>query len=486
MPKINLDNFLEPPSTEISPFLAKTNQLVVCNGVNPHYKLGTITKDTGYYLIGSALESGKNITGLYHFRQNASTSKILATCNDSGDSDMQLFYSTGSSWTEITDAETAWSGLADAEVDMEGFIGYCFFVGYDPTNGFLPVASLTDTTFSTSDNVTDMPQAKFITRYRSRLYVANCKYSGTEYPYRVYYSDIPSGGSLSWSPSTNFFDVDFSEEITGLTANWGKLIAFTEYSAYSFDQYSRLKMWDIGCSNHNSIGIYGTYVVWANKDNIWMSDSGFPTPIGNPIWELFKRSDSSQWRATVIDDEYHLYLGATKANGIDYNNCVVSYSFNTQMWRWRELGDAITKTAKVRLDGDDYLFLGTSQGEVMLKTKYTDTTPIYNDNGAPIYAHFRTPIYDFDDPSTTVKINRLVAYMHDAQGVSLRYRLVDKNQEQLMPFQEIGELRQVVNDFQDLSLEGYFIQFEIKEYSDNYPFSFYGLLCEYKNTGSYE
>ena len=123
---------------------------------------------------------------------------------------------------------------------MESFLEYCFFVGYDSTDSvFLPVGSLTGVTFSTTTNVTNMPQAKYIKRYRNRLYVANCKISAALYPYRVYFASVAlGGGSLTWTVATDFIEVDYSEQITGIGENWDRLVIFTEYSAYLYDQSS--------------------------------------------------------------------------------------------------------------------------------------------------------------------------------------------------------------------------------------------------------
>src|SRR5690606_14272201 len=99
-------------------------------------------------------------------------------------------------WTTITPA--AWAGFTDQKVESDTFIGYRLFVGSDESGNFLPVGSLTNETFSTTANVTDMPQARYITRYRDRMYVANLKIGSTLQPYRVVFSSVPVSGTLSW------------------------------------------------------------------------------------------------------------------------------------------------------------------------------------------------------------------------------------------------------------------------------------------------
>ena len=163
--KFNFLNFLSPPTTEVSHFLVEDNQLVICDGINPSYKLGTLIKDSGYTKIGAgALEATKSILGLHNFRQSASVQKLLATCDNAAGTGTQLFYSTGGNWTEITAAEAAWVAEANRTIEMEDFIGYCFFVGYDFTGGgWTSSRSLTGVTFGTT-NTTSMPNAKYIKR----------------------------------------------------------------------------------------------------------------------------------------------------------------------------------------------------------------------------------------------------------------------------------------------------------------------------------
>jgi len=482
MPKKHIKHFLTPPSLNVSPFIAGNNQLTICNGVNPSYKLGQLIKDLGYVQVGATLQAGKPIRSLHHFRQDGSTNKILATVDDATSDDTQLFYSTGGNWTEITTAETAWANDATMDIEMEDFIKYCFFVGYSSTDGFLANLSLTGTTASTTTNITNMPQAKYIKRYRDRLYVANCYLSATAYPYRVYYSSVPSAGSISWTTASDYIEVDYSEQITGIEQNWDRLMIFTEFSAYMYDQSQKKKVWDVGCAGQRTIQNAGAYMIFANKDNVYASTGGRPTPVGTPILPLLRHSTPSNWRSAVIDNEYHLYLGdSVTAGGFAYSNLLATLNIDTGMWRWRELYDSIDSMCRYTSSGDDFLLLGCADGEVMKKSKMTDTTPVFTDDGKAISSHFRTKAYDMNDPSVEKEIKKLVAYCEYGQGLTLRYRIMDKNREVLMPFTSIGTLNKVVNIFDNFkTLKGNFIEIEGKERSSKKAWQFYGFSLEYE------
>jgi len=471
---IHLNNFLTPPSTELSPFLMADNQLSICNGVVLGWKKGSIIKDLGYSKVGSTLEANKPITGLHNFRQSSTVQKILATVNNTAGTNLTLQYNNSGTWTTINVGST-YNGFEDSQVYMEDFIGYCFIVGYDSTdNVFLPVASLTGTTFSTSTNVTDMPQGKYIKRYRDRLYVANCFYSAAAYPYRVFFSSVPSAGAITWTPASDFIDVDFSEQITGIADSWDKLVIFTEFSTYLYDQDTKTKGWDIGCVNGRTVANLGSYLVWANKDNVWASTGGRPTPIADDIKELLLNSSPSVWRATVVGNEYYLYLGSTSAKGLSYTNCMAIFDANLGYWRWRELYDNVTALARFTTNNEDFLYMGVADGMVHSKSKYTDTTPVYTDDGQPILAHFRTKAFDFGDPSVLKTITKIITYSEYGQQLMLRFGIYNKNNEVVMPFTDIGNLTSIISMF-DKKLTGHFIEIEGKEFSKNQPFSILGL-----------
>jgi hypothetical protein len=363
------------------------------------------------------------------------------------------------------------------DIEMEDFIGYTFFVGYSSTDGFLPPRTVTSTATFGTTNTTSMPNAKYIKRYRDRLYIANCDITGTAYPYRVYFSSVPSAGTITWTVASDFIDIDYSESITGIEENWDRFVIFTEKAAWFYNQDEFKKVWEIGCVNNRTIQKADDYLIWANKDNVWVSTGGKPVPIANDILELVRHSTSSNWRSAVVDGEYNLYLGATTANGLAYTNCLATYNISMGMWRWRELYDSLTAMCTRLTGGDDYLWLGTNDGEVHVKSRYIDSSPVYTDNTKAIVSHFRTKAYDFGDPSIMKFIEKVVAYAGYGGNLQLFYRVFDKNNEIDQEFKPIGTLPKVVNILADKSMSGYFIQFEGREMGTTKSWEFYGFTA---------
>jgi len=445
-------NQLKGANTNLSPFVQPPNSPLVLNGVDVSYKLGAMLKDTGYKNIGSALEAGKSIGGLFNFRQSSSVQKMLATVDDSSSDDTQLFYSTGGAWTEITDAETAWANKAGITVDMEGFIGYCFFVGYGSTDGFLPVGSLTGTTFSTSTNVTNMPGAKYIRRYRDRLYIGNCDITGTAYPYRVYFSSVPVAGSISWTVASDFIDVDYSEEVTGLISAWDRLVIFTEFTTYFYDQSQRKKVWDIGGYHRTACG-HGDSIYFVNNDGAWRSRGGQPENISGPVIDFFRAGTASQMFSEIVDEEWWVYFGdSVKVNGVTYANVAGKFNIPTQTWVWREFADTMKTFAKYTASSKSHMWMGDDSGDVHEKGKYTDATILKDDDGTPISSNFELAPFYIGNLSFKSNIAEITAYAERAMGVKLKARVIDRNTRALTKYMPVGELKSYVNSF-DVNVE---------------------------------
>jgi len=472
-------SFIEGAYTDVAPMLIPDNGLYTMSNVNTSYKLGSILKRPGYVIVGSALEANNSITGLYNFRQNETTSKVLATVNNANDNAMQLLYSTGSSWTELTDAETAWSGYEDANVEMEAFIEYCFFVGYDSTDAvWLPVRTLTGTTFGTT-NTTNMPNAKYIKRYRDRLYLGNCYSGSAAYPYRVYFSSVPSAGTISWTVATDFIDVDYSEAITGLGENWDEMLIFTEYSTYMYNQESFKKVFDVGCSNHRTIKNSGAYTIWANRDGVWASTGGRPNNIAGRIIDFIRASNMKNSFAEIVGEEYYLYLGSVTVNGVAYSNCTAVFNIPTQTWRIHEYYNTMTVFGKYFSSGKDALWMGTSVGSVMRHGQYSDSTFLPTDNGQPIHSWFQTGALHFDYPHIKKVLNKIVTYTDRAMGLKLKARVWDANAQAITEFRPLGEIKKYIDEFQINPNKGHLLQIEGIENGSNAYWSFFGFTVDY-------
>lgn len=481
-------NFVKGANTNLSPMLQPPNTLSVQQGCVTSWKLGSIIKDLGYARVSTATAGSKQINGLFDFQQNPATQKVIKTHNDTTDANTELWYKTPSgAWTNIVTA--AWNTYPNQKVEMASFIGYCFFVGYNSTTDtFLPVASLTGTTFSTATNVTDMPQGKFIRSFLSRLYVANVKYGGTAYPYRVTFSDIVSAGALTWQAAhtTDFIDFDYGLEITGISDNWNRLVVFTKYSAWMYDGSSRWKAWDTGCSNHRTICNNNQFMIWANDDGVWISEGGgYPQNIAGEMIDFIRNANPDNFFAALVDEEYHLYVGTVTVQGVTYTNQEIVFNFPTNGWRGREFANAMSIFARYDSPTTNRrLYMGDTSGNVWDKSKYTDAT-IANGDGQTTLGTGGTDIsakFSFVVPLNTYSLGQNVdniwAYAERAQGINLKYRIIDRNSRVLTTFMPLGQLNKFVSAFGIVAKSGSLIEIEGVEKSAFPYFSFLGLELE--------
>jgi len=480
----NLQN-LRGMNSQVSPFLQPDDSPVNINNADHAEEYGTLIKDLGYFRVGDQLEANKSITGLYNFRQTGAE-KILATVNNAAGTNMTLKYNNAGTWTDIA-LGAAWDGFEDSKVEMEAFLNYCFFLGYDSTDDvFLPVGSLTGTTFSTTTNVTDMPQGKFIIRYRDRLYVLNCKYGGVEYPFRVVSSSVPVGGGITWTPATDFLDVDYSEQLTGAGANWDRLVAFTERTAYFYDQSTWKRTWETGCSAHRTIKNSGQFMFWVNYDGMYLSTGGQPQNIGGPVLKYIQAGNPRDFFSVVVGEKYYTYVGNVTVDGQSYSNCVIVYDIPTETFKIKELYNSLTAFANfMDSTGIPRLYKGATTGDVWQKSEYFDST-LYNadavvagvDTGHAIHADVEFAPIKMGEINMKYNVKTLIAYAEKAQGVMLSMRSLDKNLRALTPYKKVGQLTQYVNKF-DINVDkGPLLQVRLSEYSKLPAFKFYGFTLD--------
>lgn len=491
---------LKSSNVNLSPLIQPPDAPVILNGCTNAWKLGAIIKDTGYFLIDAQIRAGKTIGGLFNFVQNPTTEKMLVTLDNAAGTDTELYYraSGAGSWTEIPGAETAWT-VAGQKVEMVGFIGYCFFVGYNSTaDTWLPVGSLTGTTFSTATNVTSMPQGKYIVRYRDRLYVLNVRYGAANYPYRIVASSIPVAGAITWSTSGDptdttggFLDVDYSYQITGGSVNWDRLVVFTDYNAYLYDGSSFKQVWATGCVAHRTIKNHGAYMIWANSDGVWVSTGGQPQNISGEMVDFFRNSSSpTSWFAEITDEVYCIYLGSVTVNGRSYTNCELRFNIAVSTWEAREWAGSMAIYANYFSSGKKIRYMGNADGQVWQKAKYTDSTLVSGDaqatagtGGTAIRAEFELAPIILNSLDQVKRLKSIIAYAERAQNVGLYARIIDKNSRVLMPYKPLGRLTQYINSFDVNVDDGVIIQISGSEYSTAPYFSFLGYALDIESEG---
>lgn len=471
MPIVQQFDFSAGQYSFVSAFSHPPNSLALINGARVDQKMNTLTKDLGYSQVSTTPETNKGATGIHDFHQDPTTQKILITVNDSTDDDTQLFYKTlAGAWIEVGAAETAWANVANVAVRMETFIEHAFIVGHGSVDGFLPVASFTGTTFSSTANVTNMAQAKGVVRYRDRLYAINTRTGGTNYPFRVYYSSAPSTGAITWTPASDFFDIGFGEEIRAETNHWDKLIIFTRFETFMFDQTQVRSVWKVGAANRQTVDKFQGYLIWTNHEGVWMSaNQQQPFKVSDPIKNFIDASIVSNQHAKIIDDVYYLSLGGTiTVDSETYTNTMAMLHVPTLTWTIRELGHQVNRLGAINDTDRQRLYICATNGKIYNKGKYTDSTLIKDDDGTAIRVNVLFQPIRLQDVGAKNKIKEIRAYAEKAGSASLKYRILDRRNRALTDFKPLGTIEKYENVFEVLDdAEGTLIQVALSELSGN-------------------
>lgn len=175
---------------KVTKLLNQQNEQYIGKNVDLQYKLGGISKALGYSKKGNTINSGAAILGAGSLNTSGGGQNLIAFSG----TDAYKFNSGTSAW----DAQSR-TYTAAQRFEVEKFLDMLFEV-----NGLTDVPeSYNGTSWSTSTNVTDMPKAKYIKEYNSRLYLfhINIPIGGT-FPSRVWYSNLPKNNTLSWGLET--------------------------------------------------------------------------------------------------------------------------------------------------------------------------------------------------------------------------------------------------------------------------------------------
>ena len=104
------------------------------------------------------------------------------------------FNNTTLEWDNVT--SFSWS--ADYLIDSTNFLDHAFFVNGNDTNR----SRNSSGTWSTTTNLTDAPLANRIRAHNLRIYLGGVKINSTWYRSRVWFSDLPKNGQITWGLET--------------------------------------------------------------------------------------------------------------------------------------------------------------------------------------------------------------------------------------------------------------------------------------------
>lgn len=474
-------NFSSLLNAGVSDFIMKDDELSAMKNVFI-YQIGKLEKVPGYDKAASnQVIATKDVNYLHwYFDTDARTDYLLATSTEGSDLTLEYIAPNASTpvttWTTIGSISTSWDTYAGASPDMENYLGKTFIVGYKSGTTYLPNATITAATFSTTDtDISSMPQGKFVVRYKDLLYVLYAKTGGVVYPSRAYYSDEPTAGAIGWTATaTNFiaFGYDDGDEITGATEALDRLIVFKSRSMWKYDELERKKIADTGCDSYRSIIKIDDVLYWFNRYGFWRWTGAAPELISAKIQPYIDAIDQANLDEVVASTyngfEYRAFIGDVTVDGIIYNNAWFCWDTRREINYIRCTYNEVKSVANFKIDDKRRTYFGDNNGYVYKFAHKIDK--IYADDGNEIDAFFITRNLDHGVPDETKFSNHITSFTKYAQGMKCVANINNSD-----TFDKVVALNMTNNiSYSDFTASGNRFKYKFYEKSKDKSFEFEG------------
>ena len=438
MTPIRYTNFDGLINSNTSDFLMRDNELIAAKNVWT-YKLGKLEKVPGTTETASgSVGTDAEVTGLHWYFDTSDRVDYLLGIATKGDDLTMEFIAPNkevpiTSWTSIEGLSTDWDGYADSIADMENYLGKTFVVGHQEDTTFLPSGTVNGVDFSDADqDIFDMPQAKFIVRYRDLLYVLHTKLDDVVYPSRAYYSDEPVDGGIGWtSTDTNFieFGYDDGDEITGAAEVLDRLIVFKERSMWKYDESERKKIADYGCDSHRSIQKINNVLYWFNRYGFWRWAGAYPELISAKMQNYIDAIDQANINNVISVQydgfEYRAFIGDVTVDGTDYTNTWFCWDVRKETSYIRCTSEPAYSASLFKIDSKVRSHFGNDDSSVFTFANKVDN--VYADNGEEIDSFFITKAYDHGAPEDVKHTNHMTVFSRYGEGIKCSVDINNNN-----------------------------------------------------------
>lgn len=472
----NMDGLL---NVGVSDFLMADNELAACKNVWT-YQLGKLQKVPGYTLaVNSQVINTEDVRYLHHYYDTTNSVNYLLAFSDEG-TDLTLKYRTTGNFATISGISTSWDTYEGSYPCAVNYLGKTFIVGHKTGTTFLPNATVDGTTFSTVDeDISGMPQGKYIIRYRDLLYVLNARTGGASYPSRAYFCDEPKDGGIGWTGiATNFieFGYDDGDEITGAVEALDRLIVFKHYSMWKYDESSRVQIAEVGCDSYRSIAKIKGVPYWTNRQGAWRWLGSQPELISARAQKFFdavtQTTLGDQVASVYNEDEYRVFLGTVTMDGYTYTNSWFCFNTRTERCYIRCTHD-IAKSACMYIEsGVRRMYFGNNNGYVMKFATPVDA--VFSDNGNQIDSFFVTKAYDYGIPEFKKFNNHVTIFSDYAVGMQCA---IEKDNDGQFREENIPILRRNIEEM-DLSADANRYRYKFYEKGLGKSWEFEGMVIQ--------
>lgn len=431
-------------NSKVAPLLLKESECELILNYNID-TIGHLTKRNGYDTYGDQPQSGKTILGLFMFNDTSgSEDNAVMVANNAGDTQAVIYEDVSGTWTSRNTA-----GTAGIKHRFATFLDYVFRV-----NGTDTVLTSADLTTWGTTNAPATITPSFVAVFQDRVYVAR---NGTAAASRVYFSGLPSGGSVSWDTTNDTFDVnpDDGDEITALENNGNRLLIFKNRALYrwNFGQIEPDRLIGVGTKSQECVktNLDLGITFFANEYGAFAYDGGRPKLISRKIQNWFDAvpaANVSNFAAETDEDHYYLYLSdSMTVDGVTYTNVMAVYTISLDAWVIYTLNTPVRVMAKLIISNSEDIYFGGTTGRVYQWNSGTadDSGGASSNTAADIEGRiiFKEHILSLPEKS---KVTYVDIIANQRAGARAYYRL-----DRAVQFDELGEMNGRVHAFETKS-----------------------------------
>lgn len=390
---ITYSDFFAGQANNLNPNLVPKNSVDLALNMDFDEELGSAVSRLGSAQIGSQTVDNVSVLGLFQHVDQADTTKnkLLATVNDG----------TSPTNADIYDVAAHTVSLADDTKNLR-----TYFLNYNGDtlrlNGTDSPKAYNSSSWITTGGVFDlanMPTGyKFAAEFLDRVYL----WGKTASPYTLQYSDVLTGGAISWlgagAGSVEIEPDDNAGEPTGTGKVPGYLLLFKRRSMHRWNFTSAFpeELVKIGAYSQESIVEGGGLCAFYSDSNddakgFYITNGGRPQAISHDSQRPIKKwvdaiSSSATVAGWATDRVFAWSVGDLTVDGITYTNVVLRYNRILNQWSVRSYPNEFKAFAHYVASGVHSTVGGDDDGNVW----QIDKTGAYQDGSTDITWKLRT------------------------------------------------------------------------------------------------
>lgn len=400
----------------------------VVEAVNVNFdRLGVVQSRPGLTAIGSSVSAGNSCIGLHNLQSNTAIAVFVASGSAT------IYELQSGTWTQIG------KGVGGGALRFVDFAERTIFFGGSERSVQVFSGSNFSTTSGNPINPDDLwyvngdtnagyIRAQFGKVYKSRIYLAGDN-NFPPFASRLWFSSvISSSGNITWSPSSDFVDINpgDGEDITALERFSLELLVFKPNYTYRFrtsgvDPDPLIR---VGTRSQESV-IEGKRGVYFHHDTgFYRYSGGYPTEISRPISDIVKAipfgsyDDISAWKD---DDNIYWDLNgnitiADPQSNTTFKNAVLRYTESSDLWTLYEYSNKIRRGSPFITGTSRSIMVGLDNGVMAEFNKGL------SDLAQPIKYRVVTKWYEWAGIEKRKEIQEMCAIAEKGRGAELSYQ----------------------------------------------------------------